>query len=516
VSGDLQSCIAPALLGEALDAGLLVLDRTPRVLFANEVAARLLGITSAQLQGVTSFDGLWDLVRGDGTPFPLQELPGPTAARTGQAVRDVLLGAARKQHERSWLLVSAIPAQPGADGKPERIVVTLRDVTALQRGLSQAQVVEKRLTEGLGRAQRREAMGELAAGVAHNMSNMLAAVLPNLENLRRAMPESPEVLDSIAAARKGAELVRQLQEFARGDARQASGPVQLAAVVDDVVKLCRSTFDPSILFDVDLAARHAVIEGSPGLVQQAVLNLLLNARDAMEGVPDKRLRLRLTLHEGPVPGQPKQEGERHCALEVSDTGCGMDEATQRRLGEPFFTTKPQGRGTGLGLAAVLGALQAMRGTFAVRSTPGEGTQVTLRFGASTPKPRVPSQPRPALSPARVLVVDDEPLVRRTLRRVLESVGMHVTEAENGERALEMLAERPLRFDAVLLDLSMPGLSGLDVLARLRPLLPELPVLLLSGDIGPGVPPGADAALQKPVLLKELHAVLGAALAKKRG
>jgi hypothetical protein len=770
-------------LFDALDAGVVVQDRETRVLYANAMATRLLGLDEQRLTQMTSFDGRWDLLRADGSIFPFEELPAPTAVRTGLPVRDVLVGVAKPQGDRSWLLVTAVPTSPGPDGLPGRFVVTLRDVTALRRGLDEAasalndgsrlyasvlramaegvvihegtgairynnpaaerilglsaeqlrgleavdprwklvkpdgaplgpdeipseitrktgqpcrgvpvgvdwggtrrswvavstepipgegnlvvatftditrerQAIElleestarlsavadavpgiiyqylldtqgkerftflrgrsqmlgastseellrdpvrawsmilpedaqrfreslqrsardlgpvfeelrvnyptgqrwvrlhatpvrsaagtlwtgvildiseeKRLSESLQRTQRREAMGDLAAGVAHNFNNMLAVVLPGLEALRGRVPDPEnELADSIQAVQRAAELVRQLMYFARGDTGQTpSQRIQLAVVVDEVVGLCRRTFDRGITLDVDLAARDATTEGTVSHLQQVVLNLLLNSRDALQGVQAPRIRVRLVLSPGPVPGQlpgepharlagrpPHEPAAHHCTLEISDNGRGMDEATQRRLGEPFFTTKAPGKGTGLGLATVLGTLRNMRAGFELHSAPGEGTRFLLHFPARAPEaPRPPGEPPKAqATAARVLVVDDEPLVRRTLKRVLESVKMTVTEAENGERALEALAAAPGQIDVMVLDLSMPGLTGAEVLLRAKTLYPRLPVLVLSGDLGAQAPPGAAAALQKPVLLRELQAAIAKALSNR--
>ncbi len=410
-----------------------------------------------------------------------------------------------------WVRLHATPARTAAGTLWTGVILDISE--------------EKRLSESLQRTQRREAMGDLAAGVAHNFNNMLAVVLPGLEALRGRVPDpSHELGDSIQAVQRAAELVRQLMYFARGDAGQTlTHRIHLAAVVEEVVGLCRRTFAREITLDADLSARDATTEGSVSHLQQVVLNLLLNARDALQGVPSARIRVRLGSSPGPVPGrlpsEPRSlhaESAHHCTLEISDNGHGMDEATQQRLGEPFFTTKPPGKGTGLGLATVLGTLRNMQAGFELRSAPGEGTRVLLHFPARAPEaPHPPGeQPKPPGLAARVLVVDDEPLVRRTLKRVLESVKLTVTEAENGERALAALAAAPGQIDVVLLDLSMPGLTGAEVLRRVKALYPKLPVLVLSGDLGAQPPPGAAAALQKPVMLRELQAAINQALASR--
>lgn len=229
----------------------------------------------------------------------------------------------------------------------------------------------RELAEALRTAQRREAMGDLAAGLAHNLNNMLAIVLPNVEGARESPEDAPALLaDAAVATKRAADLVKQLLYIARGDARRATAAVDLARVVDDVVGLCRRTFDRSIHINLERPEGPAIARGSPAHVEQVVLNLVLNARDALEGMPDPTISVTLS----------RSEGESY-TLEVKDNGAGMPTHVLHRIGDPFFTTKAPGRGTGLGIATVLQTLRDVGGSLDVRSEPGRGATFTVTLPA---------------------------------------------------------------------------------------------------------------------------------------
>lgn len=227
----------------------------------------------------------------------------------------------------------------------------------------------RELAEALRDAQRREAMGDLAAGLAHNLNNMLAIVLPNVEGARESPEDAPLLLaDAAVATKRAADLVKQLLYVARGDARKATAAVDLGKVVDDVVGLCRRTFDAHIRITVRRPDGPLLGRGSPAHLEQVVLNLILNARDALEGVQDAHIEVTLSR----PPGAPDT-----LTLEVRDNGAGMPQHVLHRIGDPFFTTKAPGRGTGLGLATVLQTLRDVGGSLDVRSEPGRGATFTV-------------------------------------------------------------------------------------------------------------------------------------------
>ena len=375
-------------------------------------------------------------------------------------------------------------------------------------------ITEKRmLAERLQRAERREIMGDLAAGVAHNFNNMLAALLPNLEAVRESGPGAPSsgpaLDDAIEATRRAADLVRQLMYIARGDYEGQPEPVELRPIVDEVARLCHRSFDSGITIETDITAKGSTKTfGQASQVHQVVLNLCLNARDALLGRPARQLHIALSDGAGPVSGHT--EGDGHIVLTVRDTGCGMDDATLRRLGEPFFTTKPPGRGTGLGIASVMATVRDMGGHLDVVSEPGRGATFLIQF------PRVVGRsgelgralPSPAAGIESMLLVEDESLVRRAVERMVTKFCRKTVTAADGVEALAILEAEHGAFDVVLLDLSMPRASGKQVLATINERWPALPVVIMSGNTGnrSGLEGAADI-LDKPLSSAPLRTAL---------
>ena len=387
-----------------------------------------------------------------------------------------------------WMHIHAVP-QRTAEGLLYTGVIL--DVTEAHR-----------LADALRRAQRREAMGELAAGIAHNFNNMLAVILPNLEMARdEASAAARELLDDASrAAMSAAELVSRMLTLGRAEGADAPVTCDLAAVVRESVQFCRSTFDRAIRIEDRCDVGEAWVRGSASAMQQVVLNLCLNARDALAGRAEQALRVEL-----------RPDGEGAVVLSVRDSGHGMSDETLRRIGEPFYTTKARGQGTGLGLATAFQTVGEAGGTWRVESRHGEGTMFELRFPLVAAGERRASAHTPASAGGGglVLVVDDEPLVRDVMRRQLERAGYRTRTAESGPAVLALLDELDAgEVRAVLLDLSMPEMSGAETLRRLVAKVPDLPVLILSGHVpDPAELAGAAGILQKPVRMGELLAAV---------
>jgi two-component system, cell cycle sensor histidine kinase and response regulator CckA len=365
---------------------------------------------------------------------------------------------------------------------------------------------QRKLEGALQVAQRREAMADLASGIAHNFNNLLAVILPNLdiaiENAGDALAE--ELGDARDAAKNARALVQQLLALTRQDA-PATGrdAADLGEVVRDVARICRHTFDRSIAIVERVAPRELVVVGKASLLHQLVLNLCVNARDALAGKDAPRIELSVDESHDP-------SGTAHVLLRVTDNGIGMAPPTLARIGEPFFTTKGPGLGTGLGLASVYGTARELGGRVDVVSAPGAGTTFTVALPAAALPPTKRSSERPPaldVVPQRVLVIDDEEPVRVALRRMLRRCGKTVVEAGSGREALRLL-EADGAFDAIVLDLSLPELPGTKVLTELRRSYPAVPVVVLSGHVDRALSlEGARAVLEKPVSGSELARLL---------
>jgi CheY-like chemotaxis protein len=293
------------------------------------------------------------------------------------------------------------------------------------------------------------------------------------------------------------------------------------ALVASVGALVRRTLPKGITVATSIAEDLAAFDGDPSLLSHALVNLCINASDAMSGRGALEVGARTAWHAALDAPELALESGRYVLLWVRDTGSGMDAATRARIFEPFFTTKAPGRGTGLGLAMVYGTVQRHHGAIAVDTELGRGTTFRIYLPAAV-RPEVVAEAKVAppvfATPpgGRVLVVDDEPLVRALVERVLRRAGYSVMAAGDGQSGLDVLARERGKFDLMLLDLAMPRMAGLEMLRLVRVAYPELPVVLMTGysasdDTEPLLAGGALDLVEKPFLPNRLLAVVQAAL-----
>ncbi|MGG5819248.1 PAS domain-containing protein [Falsiroseomonas sp. HW251] len=474
--------------------GLLSPDGT--VVEANAAMLRLGGAQEADVVGRPYWDAPWWPEDG-ATQALLREAIAEAAAgrfaRRDTAMRDA--GGAPVTVD-----FSVTPVRD-EDGLVSLLVAEARDVSALKA----AQAL-------LHEAQKMDTLGQLTGGVAHDFNNLLMAVLANLAIARKRAGESAtegrstevaRYIDAaIQAAERGATLTQRLLAFAR---RQDLKPavVDLRALLLGLEALLRRSAGPLVTLEIDAPEGLPPAHVDPHALELALVNLAVNARDAMPegGV----FAMRLALAEGAAPG--RLSPGRWLIVAVSDTGIGMDEATLARAVEPFFTTKGPGRGTGLGLSMVDGLAAQSGGALVLDSAPGCGTTATLWLPVS-PVGLLPAEPRVAPMPAAtgrgaVLVVDDEDLVLESTAAMLEELGYEPVPAEGGEAALELLAARG-DIVAVVTDHAMPGMTGMALAARIRASRPGLPVILATGHVGAWADqPDAPPRLMKPYDLGQL-------------
>jgi len=353
-------------------------------------------------------------------------------------------------------------------------------ILAVVRDVSERRELERRVQE----AEKLTAVGRLAGGVAHDFNNQLVGIIGNAEFLRRRLiAEGDErmrqsvdaILDS---GERAADLTRQLLAFAR-KGRDRALAVDLHRLIFEVVALMERSIDKRISIERELCAERAVTLGDPSALQNALLNLAINARDAMPDGGQLRFETENTeVSPGQIVGTKLAPG-RYIRLRVIDTGTGMSPDVAQHAFEPFFTTKDTG--TGMGLAAVYGTVREHEGSVELRTEPGRGTTFTLYLPVTTKEPAPSPQPPVAVDQAergRILVVDDEPAVARVARDVLMGVGYDVDVCEGGRAALERFG--PDRYDIVLLDITMPDVDGVEILRRLREADPRARVLLMTG------------------------------------
>ncbi|QXH54695.1 ATP-binding protein [Pseudomonas maumuensis] len=335
----------------------------------------------------------------------------------------------------------------------------------------------------LHEARKMEMIGQLTGGIAHDLNNMLTPIIASLELLRRhPQPERAERLidGGLQAAERARNLVGRLLSFAR---RQTLKPVtvSLAVLVEGMHELMARSLGPTIVLQVDIDTALPGVLVDPHQLELALLNLVVNARDAMsEG---GRLTVRAGAEEGSVPRPPGLQGGPQVWLQVSDTGYGMSEEVLAHCIEPFYSTKGVGRGTGLGLPMVQGLALQSGGGFGIRSSIGQGTEATLWLpiseGDMVERAVEPAAPHRAQRPTRVLLVDDEPLVRQATLLQLQALGYEVTEADGPVQALDLL-ERGLVPDVLLTDHVMVEMTGVRFAQQVRERLAALPVLVITG------------------------------------
>ena len=406
----------------------------------------------------------------------------------------------------------------GLDGKPVRMIGCMADITE-----------RRRLEDQLRQSQKMEAVGRLAGGVAHDFNNVLTVVKSFseflLEDLDKLDPRRSDVEEIAKAADRAAALTRKLLAFSRKQVMRPE-PLDLNAIVVGMEKMLQRLIGDDVRIATELDSQLLAIEADPSSIEQVILNLAVNARDAMHDGGTLTIRTsnetldRIDAAWGIQPG-------RYALLTVSDTGHGMDVATQGRVFEPFFTTKEHGQGTGLGLAMVYGIVKQSGGHVWVESAPGQGTTFCIylpqsteqRVSESAPTPRDVAVQRRAsatLGAETILVVDDEEAVRSSTRRALERAGYTVIAASDGADAVRLFTEQDGGIEMVITDVVMPGLGGRELVGRLKIMSPRLPVLFVSGYTEEGVrqqgvlEPGA-AYLEKPFtpekLLRKVREVL---------
>ena len=441
----------------------------PRVVFVNPAFTKMTGYTLEEMIGQT--------------PRILQ---GP---KTDRAV----LRRLRRNLERGEVFdgVAVNYRKDGTEFTMEWRITPLKDLagTITHFVASQQDITQRlKLEEQFRQAQKMEAIGTLAGGIAHDFNNILGAIIGYTELAKLGLKDNPAVRAHLAEVLTGAKragvLVRQILAFSRRQSSQRK-PVHLREVVAEPLKLLRATLPATIGFDLDLDAPLPPVLADATEIHQVIMNLCTNAGHAMKDRPG-RLGVKLESFQvdaavaavslGLQPGP-------YVRLNVSDTGSGMDVATQARIFEPFFTTKGPGEGTGLGLAVVHGIMQNHGGAVTVYSTPGQGTVFHLYFPVtkeSEPEPPAHPESAPTGRGQRILFVDDEMPLAFLGQKMLEQLNYVVEMTTQPNHALRLVQANPTAYDLIVTDLTMPGMTGTDLAQRILLLRPDLPIILVTG------------------------------------
>jgi hypothetical protein len=469
----------------------------------NKGAEQIYGYHAAEIIG-QNISILCPPDRPDEVPAILEKIRKGNRVEYFESVR------VTKDGRRLNMSISVSPIHDG-DGNIIGASAIARDITA-----------QKKFEDQLRQSQKMEAVGRLAGGVAHDFNNLLGIVTACTELLRsRVDTESLEYLDNIReAANRGVGLTRQLLAFGRRQTVQAQ-ILDLNERLREMSKLLRPLMGDDVEIFLPSRSKSAVVEVDPGQLDQVVLNLAVNARDAMPrggkliidtGVFD--IDENFAQEHTMTPG-------RYVMLAISDNGTGMDEVTRTRIFEPFFTTKETGKGSGLGLATVYGIVRQAGGHIWVYSEPGQGTTFKIYLPSAEHKLGIESEEQAEALPAKrdgvtILLAEDDPIMRKLTRKMLEEHGYRVLEATNGEAALEVISHHPSSIDLTLTDVAMKGMNGPDLVLRLMDSHPEMKIIYMSGYTGElishqGLQSGIPL-LEKPftraALLKTIDEALG--------
>lgn len=491
--------------------GVSVIDFTDgSILYANPVAREMTGYSASE---VTQFK-LWDLVDSSERSILFERLSAKASghlAPTDSYVYTIQRkdGTHFKLETQGTLILYR--------GTPS-LLVLLRDVSEREHLRGQVQ-----------QAQKLASIGTMAAGIAHDFNNIIYGIMLGAETVQRDLTPNDYAwayLEQMRqSARRAAQLIRQLLSFSRRSQEEVE-PLLLKPLIKESLSMLRATLPATVALDSRLCKSDLMIVAEPTLIQQVLVNLCTNASQAMQETGGQ---IRVSLES--VELGPSEAGAWECLepggyakLTVADNGPGMTPEVRDRVFTPFFTTKPAGEGTGLGLSVVRSIMDRLKGVIKVDSSPGKGTTFDILLPVApliAPRPFT-SQPPPG--PPRgdehILVVDDEQVIRTVLREVLGSLGYQVTLARDGMEALELLNAGPEAFDLVISDQTMPGLTGSALMAQIHDLRPDLPVVLCTGhsdvlDFKRAKELGAADFLMKPLEGRELAEVVARCLRDKQ-
>ncbi len=518
-------------VAETTTAAIGIVDSEETFIFANPAFTRLLGYDQDELLGM-NLSAFID-------PDEYKHLRQETELRKQGRVSTYECMMRCKDGTEKILLISASPVMTDNHFKGTlAVVIDISDrkkaeeeVRALNETLEQ-RVVERteqlrQSEEQLHQAEKMRAIGQLAGGIAHDFNNQLVGIMGCADLLRTSLVNNESLYEFaniiVKATQRCSQLTKQLLAFARKGKYQ-SIPVNIHTIIGEVIAILEHSIDKNIIIKQHLDAQEPVVNGDPTQLQNIFLNLALNARDAMRAGGELILLTRdRELDTADCASMPfKIEPGQVMEISVTDTGTGMDTQTKNRIFEPFFTTKEKGKGTGMGLAAVYGAVRNHKGAVTVNSEVGRGTTITIYLPVT--KQREPASAEKIKSvetsqTASLLLIDDEKIVADTTTRILQSQGFTVTVYTSGTEAVDFYRKSWQTIDCVIIDIIMPRMNGREVFFAMREINPNVKVLLASGFSLDGeaqkiIDEGAACFIQKPFQITELLEKISETLHKR--
>lgn len=488
-----------ALLDKARDA-IIAYDMDGHVIYWNKSAERLTGWSKEEMLGKKANEHLFDEEQREKLPScwkavkETDEWKGELHQQTKDGDEIIV--------ESRWTLVRE------SDGTPESVLVINTDITE-----------RKQLESQFLRSQRMESIGRLVSGIAHDLGNLLVPISLGVKVLQQRFSDDEKAIRTLSmiqnSAERGSDMVDQVLAFARGVEGERV-MLQLETIIDDVHNITDETFPEEIDVDVQVDDDLEQVMGDATQVQQVLMNLCVNARDAMPDGGTLTIRAEnVTLDDEDARKNIDAEPGEYVCLAVSDTGVGMSDEVIDKIFEPFYTTKPEGEGTGLGLSTAYSIIKGHEGFIDVSSSKGEGT--TFRIFLPVATDEVTSEedhPTTVMQNgegARVFIVDDEPNILSATRDALEQAGFRVDTAQDGHEALTQLKARQFDVDVLVTDIVMPNLDGISLIKEVHATRPEMPIIaasgLADGRTDEALDAGADVFLSKPFTDEKLRAAL---------
>ncbi len=492
---------------EAVPGGVVHIAADGSIRSANTAACAFLGLTYDELTSKYASDFDKETIFEDGSICRLEDYPASKAMATGEPQLPITIGVRTRSGDIAWAIFTAVPVMSGED--VTGAVITFVDISERKRIEDERRELEHQLRH----AQKMESVGQLAGGIAHDFNNLLQAILCNVDLALDANLAAARHRDCLLQARRAAdrasELAQQLLAFGKRQHLKRA-PIALNELIAPLARMLRRLIGEGIDLEFIPGQDLGLVNADGGHIEQVIVNLIVNARDAMQEGG------RITITTENVPGEGGGLG--HVRIRVHDAGHGMTPDVASRAFEPFFTTKETGKGTGLGLSVVYGIAQQHGGTVRLDTVPGKGSTFDVLLPRTDLRPPPASEERPS-SPEggteTILVVDDEELVRSVAVNVLEHAGYRVLAAANGGEALEIYRQRYEEVSLVLMDVVMPRMNGRRVHELMQEIHPDVPTIFTSGYDASSLEREADVrveVLEKPygaeTLLQRVRDALG--------
>ena len=492
---------------DAMAEGVVVQEGDGRISAWNASALRILGLTEDQIMGRTSADPCWKAIHEDGSPFPGETHPSMVALRTGKRQSNVCMGVHRPHGGITWVLINAEPILDSQAAIPRAVVTTFTDITE-----------RKKLEEELSQTQRLDAIGGLAGGIAHDFNNIVGVILGHCDLMAATSAKDEAASRHVDAIRKSANhaanFTRQLLAFSRKQVMRIES-LDLNEVIRSLAEMLKRLIGENVELELNLATELVRVRADRGQIEQVLLNLLVNARDAMpKGGRLTIATANVELGEA-VGGRTPVDTHAYAMFSVFDTGHGMDEKTVSRVFEPFFTTKEMGRGTGLGLSIIYGIVQQSNGHISVLSKPGQGTtfKVYLPRAEGTPEVETRTEGSPQKQAQggseTILLVEDDEAVREMVLFILKTAGYKILTSGTAREALALCESHSGPIALLLSDVVLRGEMGGPTLAqKVASIRQGIKVLFMSGYSASFIAGSADSSrigelIEKPFSSKEL-------------